>query len=184
MPGRFTRTFTAVDIPDGIKGEMHRIDLQGLARTIGMEQLHITLNFLGSLTEGELAKAINSVSAYKHAGFEVHVAGMGMFEHRDGGIVYVSISEGAKELGEVHSQLHALLTKEGLSDDAKDYVPHITVARFKKLGGAETMRLRSIVSGMESAEFGRFRCNGIELKKSVLDSNGPSYYTLTRSDLA
>ena len=157
------------------------IDMLGLAKIVGGMQLHVTVNFLGYLRESKLESAKRIVSEYRHEEFDISAKGAGMFESRGSGVVFIAIQDGAAEISIIHSQLEELFRKDGIIVEDKHFTPHITLARFKGLNRNGVEALRGVVNGLENHAFGRFRCTGLALKKSVLSNSGPAYSTLASS---
>lgn len=178
MPESQTRAFVAVCIPDDVKEAVSGIDLQGLARSIEVQQLHITMNFLGYLNQNRLERAAGTVKGYGHRQFDISVEGGGVFESRGKGVAFVGIRKGAAELLEIHTQLKSLFERAGIPQEDRAFTPHITFARFKGLDRSRMKALGGIINGIKAHSFGSFRCSGLELKRSVLTGSGPVYSAL------
>jgi RNA 2',3'-cyclic 3'-phosphodiesterase len=89
--------------------------------------MHLTLKFLGSIPETQLA-AIERVMqqlAPAHPPLQLHCAGLGLFKNS----LWVGIEEN-EELHALTGDLDRACALLGIASEQNVYVPHVTVARF------------------------------------------------------
>ncbi len=164
------RTFIAINLPPGIKKEITaRVAAKipaGKARPVEMENLHITLKFLGYLPPEKMAEVkekLKALAAVKR--FEVELGGVGEFGGR---VVWLGVQKGREELAGLSQRLDEALE---IKDDR--FHAHVTLARNKELKPQE---LKELLNALER-ENGRwtFTAESLDLMESVLSSSGPRY---------
>ena len=165
------RLFVAVEIPDLIRemvGELkEELPEEGLKK-VDVENLHITLKFLGEVEEAKMEEVKAALSGVEFAPFKVQVKGVGVFPKED----YVKVvwagteSEELKEIaGKVELALASMFGK-----DERGFSGHLTLARVKR-----KVDLKGFLEKHREELFGGFVVNKFLLMKSVLEKNGPEY---------
>ena len=89
--------------------------------------LHITLHFLGNMTEEQLNCARQQAAAVKLSPFSLNINRFGRF--KQAGILWLGPDHVPDELVELHQQLGAALDICGYQPEAREYRPHITLMR-------------------------------------------------------
>jgi 2'-5' RNA ligase len=177
------RCFVAVEVVD-IKVLDNLITLGKALTTTGAtvklveaQNIHATLRFLGNVSLSrveEVGELLDEVEFYP---FDVELKGVGVFPNlRRVNVVWVGIERGDVELLNIFNQLEAKLKGIGFKSDRRGFTPHITVARVSS--GRNRDALVDVVSDWRDREFGMYRVDAIQLKKSVLTPRGPIYSTL------
>ncbi len=177
------RTFVAVKIPcsnelRSLKGEIDRLKGKGL-RPVDVENLHITLKFLGDIDEGDvglLADAIEGAMEGMSA-FTAHLKGTGVFPSRKMiKVLWVGLEEGGEELRSLSRDINEALKPLGHRPSKFD--PHVTMARIK------TPRLKADINALldrfPDRSFGTFTIDTVILMKSYLTPSGPIYTPLRK----
>ena len=87
------RLFTAIEIPDDIGEELHRLHmpLPG-ARWIKPENYHITLRFAGDIGNTEAREFIANLAHIETDGFELRLSGLGVFGGDDPHAIWASVA--------------------------------------------------------------------------------------------
>ncbi len=148
-----------------------------IVKLIEAQNIHITLRFLGNISRNRVEKVGKLLDEVKFYPFDVELKGVGVFPNlRRVNIVWVGIERGNVELLKAFNQLEEKLKGIGFKSDRRGFSPHITVARVSS--GRNRDALVEIISDWSDREFGGFRANAIQLKKSVLTPRGPIYSTL------
>ena len=146
-------------------------------KLVKAQNIHVTLRFLGNMSRSrveEVGKLLDEIEFYS---FDIELRGVGVFPNlRRVNVVWVGIERGDVELLNVFNQLEGKLKGIGFKLDRRGFSPHITVARVSS--GRNRDALVEMVSNWSDREFGGFRVNAIQLKKSVLTPRGPIYSTL------
>jgi len=177
------RSFIAVDIDD------QRVldSLRDLQRALGetgaevklveVDNLHVTIRFLGDVSQGSVDKICGIMDEIKFQSFDVELREVGVFPSMTRvNVVWVGIERGNLELLRIFNQLEQKLEGIGFKPDGRGFSPHITVARVRS--GRKIKDLADAVSNMKNMGFGVFNVNSVKLKKSDLTPKGPIYSTL------
>ncbi len=145
--------------------------------------LHVTLKFLGQTDEdlvGEIEKRIDQ-ACDGISPFDIALKGMGAFPSLSNiRVVWVGIERG-EALAKIAAALDESVAALGFPRERRGFVPHLTLARMKS---ARNMgNIQEILKANAAAEFGEYRVDRINLKKSVLSPQGPSYSTVYENQL-
>ena len=133
------RLFMAVEIPHAATAELVRWQQDHLAgdralRLLPEAQLHITLVFLGQMTEKERDLAAVQLEVLDGmSAFEVAATGIvGLPQKRPPRVVAAALEEPSGSLAEVHDRLaSALVEKKLYKQEKRPYFPHVTIARAR-----------------------------------------------------
>lgn len=180
---RRIRCFIAVDVED----EMLRtrlVRVQELLRDTGAKlklvepsNLHITLRFIGEVSEGMVEEIASLLDKVSFKSFEMTVKGLGAFPRPSSPrVVWAGVERGAEELRMLAESVDSLLRRLGLRRD-KEFRAHLTLARVKR--SDRSGNLRRVISEYSDYVFGSQRVVRFKFKRSILTSAGPVY-----SDLA
>jgi 2'-5' RNA ligase len=170
------RLFAAVLISDGIAENIYKYSQPSAmrfgARSVPAENMHITLKFfVGKEPENCLKIIENSVRNIK--AFDVSVKGTGFFSYgKYAGTLWAGIHDGS-----------GCLNKIALNIDSskKEFVPHITLARFKNdsvENGVLNRHLSEVF--LKEKEFGSFTVGAVSLIESVLEPEGAKYKVIKK----
>ncbi len=167
------RCFIAVELPPELRRELSKL-LQDAPKTglrkVSEENIHITLRFLGELTEDEVKKVSEALKGLEGFGsFEVTVTLPG---HFGGRVLWIGV--GSEKLHELKKTVDLLVKASlGLPPETS-FIPHITLARIKKPSA------RSYLTKFlkKKAPEASFTVAEVKLKKSILTPEGPIYEDL------
>jgi 2'-5' RNA ligase len=67
----------------------------------------------------------------------------------------------------------------GFKRDGRDFSPHVTIGRLKGSQGKEI--IQDLLSKTKTADFGSQTVDRLRLKKSVLETSGPTYTTIAEA---
>jgi len=182
------RVFVAINLPGEIKKELFTYsekwsDLP--AKWTARDNLHITLEFLGSLTDeevGEVCLAVKSV-AERHEGFSLNLNKIvyGPPKKMPPKMVWAE-GDKSEELTLLREDLeNALTEKVRFVPENRVFAPHITLARIS------AMEFR-IIEPEERPEINEsidllFTVESIEVMESEMKRDGPQYTTLESHQL-
>jgi len=185
------RTFLALEVPLPVREAVCRwIDglrdsIRGV-RWVSIEQMHLTLRFLGVIDAETLdrVKTAAAHSAVTIPALQLKVEEAGVFPHlRRPRVVWVGISgeiDGLKQLNqELERSLKGLKVHQERT--VRDFHPHITLGRIrdsKKAVGVEKI----ILSGKDR-HFGELPVTALTLFQSELTSAGARYTKLAEFNL-
>jgi 2'-5' RNA ligase len=143
------------------------------SRWARLEQLHATVVFLGQTTATRVPRIEQAMAAAatRHAPFEVATADAGgRVDDRRGGVAWLRIDEGARELRELSVEVDRLIGSNLYAGGAPR--PHITVAR--QIDEALLVDLRSHAADLRT----RWLVDRIVLYRSHPDLGGSRYEQL------
>lgn len=126
------RLFTGLEIPEAIRLRLSliRAPLSG-AKWIEAENMHITLRFVGDVdgrTADDFADALAEVRARP---FTLAVQGVGAFGGREPRVLWAGVAAGP-ELDALYRAHERAARAAGLEPDARDFKPHVTLARLRR----------------------------------------------------
>jgi 2'-5' RNA ligase len=104
-------------------------------RFVDVEQAHYTLRFLGEKGSDEQAAALRAgrAAAAEIRGFDLTMRTLGVFpDERRPHTLWLGAGEGAARLTELARRLEECLAHEGFPNEARPFVPHLTLARVKR----------------------------------------------------
>jgi len=178
------RSFIAVEIPeplraklDGVQRELKRADAD--VRWVRPESIHLTLKFLGSVTEEELEKLAGVIAPIisSWVPFEVRLQGIGCFPScRNPRIVWLGIEQGSAEASSLQKAVENQAADVGFPPETRAFKPHLTLGRVRSSRGKGS--LAQVVENHREVEIGSFRVNEVYLFKSELKPSGAVYTKL------
>ena len=182
------RVFVAINLPNEIKKELFSYSEKYPelpAKWTAKDNLHITLEFLGNLTDeeiGEVCLAVKSV-AEKHKSFSLNINKIlyGPPKKMPPRMVWAE-GEKSKELSLLREDLeNALTEKVRFVPENRIFAPHITLARiseweFRKIEPEERPEINEALDLF-------FTVESIEVMESELKRGGPVYTILESHNL-
>jgi len=128
------RTFIALDIPAQVRERLSEYMERSRsyapeARWARVEGLHVTLKFVGEVSEELVEKMKAALGQVKAAPFEVKFEGIGFFPNAKSPRVFWAGVDGGEALTRLASAVDASLEKLGITREEKAYHPHLTLAR-------------------------------------------------------
>jgi 2'-5' RNA ligase len=188
MSERPVRSFVAVLLPEPVRAGLAAVSAELHGRAPGLawvrvDNLHLTLRFLGEVevaTLGKVQEAV-AVAAGAVSPFSVTLGGLGGFPSgRAPRVVWAGVVSGGAGLGALHAALEAALVARGIPGDRRAFHPHVTLARARDPRGAG--RLASLLG--EGPSFGEVRVTALHLMRAELHPRGARYSVLTEALLA
>ncbi len=130
------RLFVGLELPEPIK-ERLLLAQGGVigARWQSVEQLHLTLRFIGDV-DGRAADDVDAVlAALRFSRFSLSLQGVGAFGRFGQPRVLWAGVQPKPPLLRLHHKIDHSLVKIGLPPEERRYDPHVTLARFGGRGG-------------------------------------------------
>jgi len=105
------------------------------ARWQNDEQLHLTLRFIGEVDRHQAEDIAAILGSVHHPALEIGLEQVGQFD-RKGRIdtLWVGVSP-ADPLKSLHSKIDRALVRVGQPPESRNFIPHITIARFGRMPG-------------------------------------------------
>ncbi|MCV2872371.1 RNA 2',3'-cyclic phosphodiesterase [Defluviimonas sp. WL0050] len=178
------RAFLAIPLPETTADALS--DLQAecpVGRTVPIENLHLTLAFLGDEPEAVIEAAHEAVGTITLPGFELELAGLGTIGGHTPALAYIGTSP-CPPLKELHQRIRGRLHGAGLMLPRERFLPHVTLVRFgKNLSATDFARLGNFLAKYGVSRVAPFRVDHFSLFRSTLGKGGPIYDELARYDL-
>jgi RNA 2',3'-cyclic 3'-phosphodiesterase len=191
------RLFIGIDIPDDVRGRISAY-MQKLEKSVPgtkwvrPESLHVTLKFIGNSDKvEEITRALTTVSGSR---FEIAFRGAGFFTPRSPRVFWIGV-DGGSELTALANAAEQALVPLGIEKEAREYSPHLTLARegSGRPSGARDDRskpkmydLKSMVeaeAALREVDFGTMLATEFVLYKSETLPEGAKYTSLARFPL-
>jgi 2'-5' RNA ligase len=179
------RSFIAVDLPKSLVDSLHRSSdhlralLNGLpVRWVPVQNIHLTLKFLGDVSERNLRmiQTIIQAEAAAHQVFEISVGGFGVFPNlANPRVIWVGV-EAPDELIKLQRRIDAETARLGYAPDQRAFSPHLTFGRVSRNASPKEVRGVSELLRSHSIGFlGAARIEDVTLFRSDLGPDGAVY---------
>lgn len=190
-----TRTFIALEMNEAqqrhLAGVIHQVAaaLPGI-RWVNPAGIHLTLAFLGELTDDQLRGAMHAVehAARQASPFTYRLSRLDSFgSPRQPRIVWMGIDEPTGALSHLHRVLNRELARRGFEIDKRPFSPHLTLARIRNpLAPDELQLLQTILTGKQEGlvSADTYTVQQVNVMKSELLSGGAQYTCLQAYPLA
>ncbi len=169
----FVAVFPPPEVRGALSGAARELPVVGEIRWVRPENVHLTLKFLGDVSEDDLDRVAEALELVRlrHAPFEAGLSSFGAFPStRRARIVWAGIGEGSERLRALARDVEASLEPLGFEREDRAFVPHLTLGRARGRSVAlEAVEAPSAIPGFTV-------CN-VELVESVL-GGGSAYATL------
>ncbi|TWJ16581.1 RNA 2',3'-cyclic phosphodiesterase [Geobacter argillaceus] len=128
------RLFVAIDLPDEVKRELAKLrreEIQG-ARWVPVEQLHLTLRFIGEVDDATFEAIRQALGAVRGGQFPLAVQLVGHFPPRKSPHVLWVGADAGESLADLQGQVEDAVQTAGLAPEHRPFSPHITIARLRE----------------------------------------------------
>ena len=138
-----------------------------------MEQVHITLAFLGNINEKDVKKIEGSLSKIDVGSFEIGIHGVGGIFSAGRVVIFAHAEDKSGWLSKLHAEVIEGLevSRINVRIEDREFLKHTTFARCK----TNSSRVTQYIEANSNLDFGSFVCDTIMLKKSTLTKDGPIY---------
>jgi 2'-5' RNA ligase len=173
------RLFVAVYLPPELQRKVWEAGdvVKGPWKREPVEKLHLTLKFIGEVSEERMKEIDAALKRIKHPPFRVTVRGVGAFPSvRNPRVVWVgAVGEG---LFSLQKMVEDRLAELGVPREWRDFIPHVTLGRAKG-----KVDISSFLEKYESVNFGEFEVKEFTLVRSYLKPGGSEYEIIRRYPL-
>jgi 2'-5' RNA ligase len=186
------RSFIALELKDkftveNIKTFSSRLKKnQEKLRLVASENLHMTVKFLGNISESlapkiyEILKTEINEKLFQGKEFRYYLKGVGQF--RKFSVLWIKLVGDIPFLQTIKDSVEDLLNSRLKIDRDKrtQFKPHLTIGRLRKekINYKTFDIFKKLINENKTKEFGEFNIGQIKLKKSVLTPQGPHYSDL------
>lgn len=175
------RAFVALELPDSLTGRLARLqDALPAGRPVPVENLHLTLAFLGEQPEAALADLGAGLSAIAAPALELRLTGLGTFGAKRPRVL---LAEAAPDpaLADLRDAVRRAARYAGIDLARERFRPHVTLARLPPRMSAEEqhrlavfMASHAVMPGMEA------RIDSFALIRSTLRPDGAIHDPIAR----
>ncbi len=188
------RAFIAVEIPPALKEKIHRETAslrrelpRSLVRWVNVENIHLTLKFLGDtpLTKLDKLKGFMATEVAALAPFEIDVQGLGVFaSFSRPRVIWAGVKDNG-EIASLHRCVETAASQIGSEAERRRFSAHLTLGRVRQgIREVERTKIREVIEAEQELSFGRIQVNSIHLFESKLKSSGAIYRSLFEAKLA
>lgn len=180
------RLFIGLELPQIILQQLLalREEIPG-ARWQSVQQLHLTLCFIGN-ADAELTSRINShMNALQTAAFSLSLQGLGYFGpvHKPRAL-WLGAKPAASLVG-LQQEVEDKLSAVGITPDTRPFQPHVTLARFSRNSpGSSPGAVEGFLARHEDYRSPVFEVACASLFRSTPGPAGSHYEVIERFDLA
>ncbi len=163
------RVFISIDIPEKVKEEIKKIQdnlPEFLGKKTEVGKLHLTLKFLGEISEEEIKEIKKRLETINFEKFKAEINSMGVFSKEFLKIIWLDIKNCDELQREIDNILSDLFLKE------KRFMSHLTIARVKNVENK-----KDFLEKLNQIKIPKinFIVENFKLKKSLLTNQGPDY---------
>jgi 2'-5' RNA ligase len=184
------RIFIALDIPAEIRERIaefveHARPYAPEAKWARIEGLHVTLKFVGEVSDAKVHEIRSALPAVKAEPFDVKFSGSGFFPGPNAPRVFWIGVEGGEGLAGLAAAIDSTTHALGIAKETRAFSPHLTLARSGSgPGSGQLLRpLRNFEQAEAGAQFGTMTAREFFLYRSELQKGGARYTKLERFGL-
>jgi len=171
------RLFVAVPLPEAVQD---RLDGLGFgipgASWVPGENMHITLRFLGEVSNAEAADIDDALMSVRAPAFDITLEGVGHFGSlRQTRALWVGVARNPA-LTHLRDKVESALVRFGQPPESRKFVPHVTLARFKSETGHH---LANFLAEHNLLKLGPIHADRFTLFQSHLKRDGTLYEPLS-----
>lgn len=172
------RAFVALDLPDRMLLPLTRLQAGlGVGRAVPEENLHLTLAFLGDVTETTLQEIAETLDGAHLPGVTMALSGLTLFGGRRPAVLAVAATGAG--LAPLHAKVMRIAREAGVDLRRERFRPHVTIARFpREMGTKDQARLGEFLSLNGAFALPPEPALSVTLTRSHLTQEGAQYEPL------
>jgi RNA 2',3'-cyclic 3'-phosphodiesterase len=186
------RLFVAVDLDDAarsaVAAEQKRVaaamgDARSSVKWVKPDQMHLTLVFLGEVSEAQAPTVVDAISQpVPAAPFALTFQGLGVFPNHGGPrALWIGVTHGEPNVIALQIEIARRATEAGIALESRPFHPHLTLARWRQSRPSD--RRRALAAARPDV-VARVAVYGATLYHSRISSAGPTYTALARATLS
>jgi len=166
---KYIRSFIAIDLPDKVKEKIYKSVSNSIsqevkyARIIKPNNYHITLKFLGEISENRITrikKDLNKIDK-KKINFDLKFDTTGIFPIQGPPrILWLGFMDMNNNLDIIYKEINQILKPLGFKKEKRKFTPHITLCRFKDAPFSDIEKINKLREEINS-----------KIKKEMEDTN-------------
>ena len=170
------RLFVALALPDQCRQRLVTLGggIDG-ARWVDLQDLHISLRFIGEVSEPVIDEIVQALGEIRAAPVEIALTGAGQFSS-EGRVraVWVGV-EKKRGLLALNAKVDQALIRLGFSPERRKYTPHITIGR---MSGARPNHVQRWLEANGAFFAPPYKAHAFVLYESRLGRHGASYFQM------
>lgn len=171
------RVFISINLPKEVQEEIGKIQdklPEFSGKKTELENLHLTLKFLGEVNEERIEEIREGLRGIKFEIYRTELKHLGFFDNQKYGVVWIYLSN-CEELQKIIDD-----KLKNLFEPEKRFMSHLTIARVKNI--KDKKRFLEELNKLEISKID-FEVNGFYLMKSELSPEGPKYEVVEKYGL-
>lgn len=176
------RLFVGIELPGDVRARLAGLGggVPG-ARWTEPDAMHLTLRFIGEVSEDRVPDIDTALSAVEAPAFDLTLDGVGVFGSGRGGRVLWAGVERNDALAHAQAKVESALVRVGLPPEERRFTPHVTLARLRE---AKADRVGRFLEERGLFRAGPFPVGCFALFVSHLGRAGPVYEVVGEYALA
>ena len=182
------RSFVAIHVSETVRENLRAAQQalesripDGVVRWTVFEQLHLTLEFLGSVPAAEiplLERALTKV-APNHRSFRLAAESIGAFSSvRNPHVIWAGLAGDIDRLKALQTDVHAGVLQWEREPETRAYRPHLTLGRVRPIKPHERRKVSQTLAAVTPESFGEWEVDEFTLMQSKLSSHGAQHSVL------
>jgi len=190
------RLFAAIDLDEGARrvaansarllaASLDRSDAGVRVRWVAAEKLHVTLRFLGSVTDPQVELVRRTLhDPWSTPAFTARLGDVRLFPGSGPPhVVWLDVDEGLTQMSTLKTELEERLAPIGFEPETRPFRAHLTLGRVKRrIGGAAAAPLRALLLEHRSEPV-RWMVNRVTLYESRMSERGGTYHVVDQVTL-
>jgi 2'-5' RNA ligase len=125
------RLFVALELPWPLRDRLVGLatGIHG-ARWVGLENLHLTLRFIGEVANWRAEEIDLALQTIKSRSFPLVISGVGLFEKAGRVTSLWAGIERCPQLDHLQTKVETAMQRAGLEPERRRFTPHVTLARL------------------------------------------------------
>ena len=183
------RSFVAVPLPSEVQTQIFAAaqelarDLRGVSWSRKVENLHVTIKFLGQVEEerlerlaAALARALGVLPC-----FRIELRRMGAFPSaHHASVLWAGVDDVERGLASVAAAVEAVTVQLGFPGEQRSFSAHVTIGRSRQRGGVDA---RAALDTFATRQLGQATVSEVHLYESRLGGEGSTYLLRSRAQL-
>ncbi|MEM8732466.1 MAG: RNA 2',3'-cyclic phosphodiesterase [Pseudomonadota bacterium] len=173
------RAFVALDLPESWRDDLECLQVHlRTGRVVPAENLHLTLAFLGDVSEAVLEEIHESLDHVPKPGIRLRILGLDLFGSATAPRLVCAVVDDSQILRDLQSRVARLARSAGLDLERRRFRPHVTLARFGRTARADPMALSAFLADHGGFHLPETRFHAMGLYASTLRPDGAEYQAL------
>ena len=175
------RVFVAIPLPVDIRASLSSL-CHGVpgANWTSSDNMHITLRFLGEITEDEARDLDDELSSIEFPVFDLTYRGFGCFDKRGNVHTLWAALDPSEKLERLFEKIESATVRSGLEKARRKFKPHTTLARFRHVADSE---IGLFMESRNPFSTESFPAQSICMYQSLRMHDGPRYEVLSKYPL-